>query len=97
MKTLDIKQAAKFLGAHKETIRRLAATGQIPGVKVGRGWIFIEQDLAMYIRNKYSICDASQGDHIRRNLKWHSSKEMVCGGLISVTTEKEYEKLLGLK
>ena len=96
MKTFDINQAAEFLGAHKETVRRLVATGKIPGVKVGRGWVFIEQDLVMHIRNKYSTCDASQGDH-RSNNKWHSTKEMKSGGLIFSTKEKEYVKVLGLK
>ncbi|MDX1838850.1 DNA-binding protein [Legionella taurinensis] len=96
MKTLDLEKAAEFLGAHKETIRRLVATGRLPGVKIGRKWIFIEQDLAMYIRNKYFYVDASQGDH-RSNTKWHSTKERKFGGLISITKEKEYEKLLGLK
>ena len=97
MKTLDINQAAQFLGAHKETIRRMAATGKLPGVKVGRSWVFLEQDLVMHIRNKYSTCDASQGDHYRSNIKWHSTKEMGSGGLISATKEREYAKVLGLK
>ncbi|QRN02973.1 helix-turn-helix domain-containing protein [Legionella sp. MW5194] len=35
MKTLDLEKAAEFLGAHKETIRRLVATGRLPGVKIG--------------------------------------------------------------
>ena len=97
MKTLNIEQAAEFLGAHKETVRRQAANGQLPGVKIGRSWIFIEQDLAIHIRNKYSTCDASQGDHYRSNIKWHSTREMGFGGLISATKEKEYAKVLGLK
>ncbi|QIN32722.1 helix-turn-helix domain-containing protein [Legionella longbeachae] len=95
MKTLNIHQAAEFLGAHKETVRRLAANKQIPGVKIGRSWVFIEQDLVMHIRNKYSSNDASQGDH--RRITWHSTKEMEFGGLISGTKEKEYAKVLGLK
>ncbi|KTD21509.1 MerR family regulatory protein [Legionella londiniensis] len=65
MKTLNIQQAAEFLGAHRETVRRMAANKQIPGVKIDRSWIFLEQDLVMHIRNKYSSCDASQGDHRR--------------------------------
>ena len=97
MKTLNLEQAAELLGAHKETVRRQAAIGQLPAVKIGRSWIFIEQDLVMHIRNKYSSRDASQGDHYRRNKKWHSTKEMGSGGLISSTKEREYAKVLGLK
>ena len=97
MNTFNIEQAAQFLGTHKETLRRLTVSGQIPGVKIGRSWVFIKQDLVMHIRNKYSTCDASQGDHNRSNKKWHSTKEMGYGGLISATKEKEYAKVLGLK
>ncbi|HAT9646611.1 TPA: helix-turn-helix domain-containing protein [Legionella pneumophila] len=97
MKTMNILQASQFLGVHKESLRRMAVNGQLPGVKIGRRWIFIEQDLVMHIRNKYSTCDASQGAYVRSNKEWHSTKEMEFGGLISGTKEKEYAKVLGLK
>ncbi|MDP3559381.1 MAG: helix-turn-helix domain-containing protein [Legionellaceae bacterium] len=97
MKTFNINQAAEFLGAHKETVRRLVANGHLPGVKIGRSWLFIEQDLVIHIRNKYSTCDASQGVHNGSNTVWRSTKEKKFGGLISSTKEKEYVKVLGLK
>ncbi|MDI1351593.1 MAG: helix-turn-helix domain-containing protein [bacterium] len=96
-RTFDIHEAARFLGAHTETIRRLAFRGEIPGVKIGRKWIFIEQDLVMYIRNKYSICDASQGVNMRSIELWHSTNEMASGGLTSSIRESVYAKVLGLK
>ena len=96
MKTLDIIQAAQFLGAHKETIRRLTASGELPGVKIGRSWRYIEQDLAMYIRNKYSTCDASWGVDVGGN-KWHSRKKMGSGGLTSPLVTSAYAEALGLK
>lgn len=96
MKTLNIQQAAEFLGAHKETIRRLAASGELPGVKIGRSWRFIEQDLAMYIRNKYSTCDASWGVD-EGDIKWHSRKKMASGGLTSPLVTSVYAEALGLK
>ena len=97
MKTLNLDQAAELLGAHRETIRRQAASAQLPAVKIGRSWVFIEQDLVMYIRNKYSACDALQGVHTRSNTIWHSTKEKATGGLIFSTKEREYAKVLGLK
>ena len=97
MKTLNIDEAAEFLGAHKETVRRLVVTGIIPGAKIGRGWIFIEQDLVTHMRNKYSTCDASQGVHSRSNEIWRSKEKMVIGGLTSHTAENVYEKALKLK
>ena len=96
-KTLDIDGAAKFFKAHKETIRRLASSGELPGVKIGRSWVFIEEDLVMYIRNKYSNRDASQGVNIRSIDIWHSTKETESGGRISSIKENGYEKVLGLR
>lgn len=96
-RTLNILKALSFLGAHKETVRHLAARGEVAAVKVGRSWRFIEQDLVTYIRSKYSRSDASQGVTARRNNQRHSSKEVRFGGSISATKEIEYEKLLGLQ
>ncbi|HAT8370032.1 TPA: helix-turn-helix domain-containing protein [Legionella pneumophila] len=96
-KTLDIIQAANFLGIHKETARRLAASGELPGVKIGRAWRFIEQDIVEFMRSQYysikelSICDS------RSNKQWQSQKEITSGGLTSRTRENEYVKALGLK
>jgi len=49
--TLDLKQAAHFLRLHPEELRRRAKAGRIPGAKVGRAWIFLEEDLAAYVRS----------------------------------------------
>ena len=38
MQTLDLHQAAAFLKIHKETLRRKAASGEIPGAKPGKSW-----------------------------------------------------------
>ncbi|RUR24233.1 helix-turn-helix domain-containing protein [Legionella qingyii] len=96
-KTLNITEAATFLGAHQETVRRMAANGLIPAAKIGRSWRFIEQDLVMYIRNKYSTCDASQGVNRRSIDTWHSTKEMESGGQTFSTKESAYAKALGLR
>ena len=96
MKTLNIQQAAEFLGAHKETVRRLVVSGDLPGVKIGRAWRFIEQDLAMYMRNKYSTCDASWGVDTGDNT-WPSRKKMASGGSTSHLVTSLYAEALGLK
>lgn len=95
--TLKLAEAAKFLGAHKETIRRMAVRGELPAVKIGRSWIFIEQDLVAYIQTKYSTPDASEGVSYRSNQLWPSKEKMVIGGLTSPTLENVYEKALKLR
>ncbi|ARB93999.1 MULTISPECIES: helix-turn-helix domain-containing protein [Legionella] len=96
-RTLNINEASIFLGTHKETLRRKAAKGELPAVKIGRSWIFIEQDLVMYIRSKYATPDASEGVSYRSNQLWPSKEKMVTGGLISPTLENVYEKALKLR
>ncbi|HBD9275090.1 TPA: helix-turn-helix domain-containing protein [Legionella pneumophila] len=97
MNTFNIEEASEFLGAHRETIRRMAASGELPAAKIGKSWIFLEQDLVMYIRNKYSTCDASQGVNRRSIDIWHSTKEMESGGQTFSTKENAYAKALGLR
>ena len=37
---LNVHEAAKFLGCHAQTVRRLARKGEIPAYKVGQNWRF---------------------------------------------------------
>src|SRR3990167_10308592 len=96
MQTFNIIQAAQFLGAHKETVRRLAASGKIPGARIGRSWRFIEQDLVIYMRSKYANVVTSQGAINRRNKQWRFTKETPSGGLVSPIMDREYNEALGL-
>ena len=46
---LTIHEAAAFLGAHPQTIRKLAKTGEIPSYKVGRAWRFHRDALQRWV------------------------------------------------
>ena len=46
---IDAKRAAKILGVHPKTVKRLAAEGVIPRMKIGRVWRFRESELDAYI------------------------------------------------
>ena len=97
MKTFDINQAAEFLGAHKETVRRRVACGEIPAVKIGKGWRFIQQDFVLYMRYQYSNGVTSQGAiNNRSKEQWRFIKEKQFGGSVSPTMDKEYSEALGL-
>ncbi|MCQ9376072.1 hypothetical protein NMQ14_17630 [Methyloversatilis sp. XJ19-13] len=39
---------------HPEEVRRRAKRGVIPGAKAGRSWVFIDIDLADYLRSLYA-------------------------------------------
>jgi len=44
--SLDLTEAAAFLGLHPDTLRERAAEGKIPGAKLGKEWRFLDVDLA---------------------------------------------------
>lgn len=52
MRTLDIDECAEFLKINRTTASEMAATGELPGAKIGRAWVFLEDDLVEYLRNK---------------------------------------------
>lgn len=48
--TLDLEQCANFLNIDTSTAQKLAATGILPGAKIGKGWVFLRSDLVEYLR-----------------------------------------------
>ena len=46
---IDAERAAKILGVHPKTVKRLAAEGGIPAMKIGRVWRFRESELDAHI------------------------------------------------
>lgn len=50
--TLDSPQAATLLNCSVAHLLRLARSGALPACKVGRGWVFIEQDLLDWLRQQ---------------------------------------------
>lgn len=95
--TLDLKQAARLLRMHPVTLMKKARSGEIPGAKVGKQWVFIQVDLLEYIRAQYSS-RALQGEHVE-GMTCHSinGKTRPSGGLrFPSKDEKQYRKALGL-
>ena len=53
MNTLDLQAAAAFLHIHPVTLQEKARTGEIPGAKIGKCWVFVDVDLVEHIRSQY--------------------------------------------
>jgi len=102
MKTLNLEEAAQFLKMHPEEVRRRAKAGIIPGAKVGKCWVFIEEfieeDLAAYMRSLYAPPrQALQVGHGEKQL-CHSVNVVRRGGLVSPhQAASELDALLLLK
>ena len=99
MKTLNLQQAAAFLHVHPETLRQAARCGRIPGAKVGRAWVFLEEDLAAYVRSLYAPSRQALRVTLGREFDpCHFANAVRSGGSTSVRrTASEYDDLLELK
>ena len=58
LETVDIEEAAHLVKAEIDTIQQLARTGEIPGAKVGKSWVFFRSDVLAYLRK--AIDDATE-------------------------------------
>jgi len=83
MNTLDLKQAAAFLRMHPEEVRRRARIGLLPGAKPGKSWVFIEDDLAAWLRGQYRTAAQLPLKIGKEQATWHSTNVEAPGGSIS--------------
>lgn len=100
IETFDLTEAATFLRMNSEILRRKAFSGEIPGTKSGKGWVFLNIDLVAYLRSKYppNKQDLQSAEGKEKEVQWDSKKEVVSGtSTLSSQTDEEYEKALGLK
>ena len=98
MKTLTLNEAAQFLKMHPEEVRRRAKAGIIPGAKVGKCWVFIEEHLAAYIQSLYPPPRQALRVTLRKEVEdCHSTNAVVRGGFDSpLRAAKELDALLAL-
>ncbi|MFZ6750277.1 helix-turn-helix domain-containing protein [Undibacterium sp. Ren11W] len=84
MRTFDLIEAASFLKMHPEEVRRRAKLGLLPGAKPGKSWIFLEDDLAEYVRSLYAVPrQALQVTPRKEQQSCHLSNAVTRGGSIS--------------
>jgi excisionase family DNA binding protein len=97
MHTLSLREAAQFLRIHPEELRQRAKAGRIPGAKVGRAWVFVEEDLASYLRSLYGSPRQALQVTPSKEVKCHYADAVVNGGSTSSPHPgDEYAALLGL-
>lgn len=84
MRTFDLTEAATFLKMHPEEVRRRAKLGLLPGAKPGKSWIFLEDDLAEYVRSLYATPRQALQVTSRKDLTCHLSNAVIRGGSTSL-------------
>jgi hypothetical protein len=98
MITFTLLQAARFLKVHPEELRQRAKAGLIPGAKVGRAWVFLEDDLAAYLRSLYPRSRQALQVTLRKEVEaCHFAGATESGGsTFALPTGNDYADLLGL-
>jgi hypothetical protein len=97
LKTLGLKEAAAFVRCHPEELRRRVKAGIVPGAKVGRAWVFLEDDLAAYLRSFYAVPRQALQVTLRKELECHFANAAVSGGSTFMPHPgNEYAELLKL-
>src|SRR5690606_7200884 len=91
-----------FLHIHPQTLREKAIKGEVPGCKIGKRWVFVEEDLVTCIRSHYP-----KGGHVVRvtnqskednSCHYTAGQLMESGGLtFHYQRVSEYENLLARK
>lgn len=74
---LNIRGAATLLGAHEQTVRKLARRGAIPCFKVGRDWRFRKEALLRW-------ADGQQAAGARPFVLIVDDEEKICEGLVRI-------------
>ena len=57
---LTIKDVADYLKVNERTIYRLAASGELPGFKVGNSWRFKQSELEQYIAAQHNRASTTE-------------------------------------
>jgi len=106
MKSLTLKEAASFLKMHSETLREKAKGGHVPGRKVGKAWVFIEEHLADFVSGNYHqpreglrLLDGGKTKEFKKCQSTDAKTVTVKSGTLISEHQmaSEYANLLGLK
>jgi len=52
MHSLDLDECAAYLKVDRTTVLKLAMQGVLPGAKIGRAWVFPQNELAEFLSNE---------------------------------------------
>jgi excisionase family DNA binding protein len=91
MKTLDLNEAAAFLHVHPVTLKEKARAGEIPGAKPGKCWVFLDDDLADWLRSQYPAARTQEGG-VRRGAHMAAP-----AGASARNAEKKLRRILAIK
>jgi excisionase family DNA binding protein len=82
---LTIDEVSSMLRLSRDTVYRLAQSGELPGKKVGRAWRFVSEEIESYVAR-----DFSDGEHAKQARSEFSARE----ALLEATIREQNAELL---
>jgi hypothetical protein len=58
--TMDLDAVAVFLHAEPATVAQCARTGELPGTRIGKGWVFLREDVLAFLRQRIAADTAER-------------------------------------
>jgi excisionase family DNA binding protein len=65
VRTLDLIECAEFLKIDRTTLLDIVHRGDILGAKIGRAWVFLEDDVVAYLREQVQAQTQKRIEQIR--------------------------------
>ena len=89
MKTFDLDEAAEFVKLHPHTLEAMARREEVPAYKPGKRWVFIDDDLVAWLREKHTVGEGK--------CRSSSAKAVVTGSAAGRSAAKRLGNLLAQK
>jgi excisionase family DNA binding protein len=83
--TLNLQEAAELLKIAETTAQELAYSGELPGAKIGRAWVFLKDDLIRWLREQIK----TQQD---KRKAAHSAQPQLTRGVVIPKAPKKQRK-----
>lgn len=58
--TMDLAAAAALLHAEPATVAGCARSGELPGTHIGKGWVFLREDVLAFLRERIAADTAER-------------------------------------
>ncbi|NND82219.1 MAG: helix-turn-helix domain-containing protein [Gammaproteobacteria bacterium] len=95
-RSLGLDEAAHFLKISPSALRAKVNLGIVPGAKIGKCWVFLQNDLVDHIRSKYpDSWQALRVQPMEKTLCYTNATELG-GSDLPLPKDSSYGDLLGL-
>jgi hypothetical protein len=58
--TTDLAAVAAFLHVEPATVAQCARTGELPGTRIGQGWVFLREDVLAFLHQRIAADTAER-------------------------------------